>query len=331
MDKLEINKLEINMLPEELLKLIIADLDVRSSINFMVSSKKYLELRNEEIEEKMGLSHKLSKMYESEEDYFKYGKECIKLSSVKYFDVLKYLAEELPERCFIDNYEPKNIVLNVKNNNLFHMFFDYLFKHLDKYCKDEWYEQYCILAVSCNDKLLINKLIEIDVKYLSIILMNYALSKDYNNFVYYYNIHKNICVCECVTVNNKNICYKYPFCDEERNDRFKISGDILVRDGVYQIVNNKCRCGFGTNNYKFHNEYRMMLSAAAVDCREIIKFLLDNGSKEYDDGLFGAIINKNMELAEYFISLGANNHSLAKIIAQERQDPQMFKFIQDKM
>jgi hypothetical protein len=101
-------------------------------------------------------------------------------------------------------------------------------------------------GIKTNDMILLNKIIYIDVTFITMIIFLSEPSSDINK--YYKKLCRNICFC----VENKSFVHivKNGKFHKIRNNRFIIENDNLCRKGTHFPNNNHiCTCNVGTNNY----------------------------------------------------------------------------------
>jgi hypothetical protein len=294
-------------------------LDVKSSINFITCSKSFLEMvsvEESDINNKIELSHNLSNMCTSTADYFKYGFKSVEFAlNNGYYDVLLYLAKELPEFTFV-GYLNKCQYNNTIDNNTLHEFFEYItiyYNNLDKF-----YDLFCDVATKNDDVILINKLVGLSANNLLKIIVNYASAGNYDKFKYYYNSCKNICFCDDADFFYKNGEYRL-----YTTGKYKLVNDVFIINGAYELITScHCHCGCDKDTYTLTDSVKLLKHAIIGKNKKIRDFLIDNGNTNYDDGLIGAITINDVELVKYFLDRGANYYKRAanKAVSLQRNE-----------
>lgn len=315
-------------LSDEALTNIIEYLDVKSSINLLTCTDAFSDLTSLDIENKLKISRNLSKMYISVEHYTNHGIKSLELAiKNSYFDVLTYLAKELPKMMFIENFDLPEIV---NDKQSFHEFYDYFLNYYYPYLK-HYINMFCNIAAKYNDTLLISKLVEFDIKNIIAIIKQYALLGDDVNFKKYYELCKYICFHNRVKIHKED---KFLYCKSEKG--FKLINNKLIFTKSYdeaEYDDSECYCGYEDDGYGC-NKYILckdiLYSAAKGKNMKIIEYLLEKGVNNYEEGLYGAVETNNKVLAEYFIKLSTNGYNYnyrAMEIATKNNIYEMIEFL----
>lgn len=282
-------------LPNEILEIICHKLDFFPYYNLLRTCKLFYNrdlhkdifkiLDNMNYICDMNISNKKEKIFET-----------IEFCTMKsYTDIIKILASEISQSKLL-----KYAILAC-NNDLIYVT-EYYHHCLKNTAFEEHLQPYSDFIVRNNRKDLLKIFFKDSATFIWYILNSYAKYDDYDNFVNCFNLYINLCNCKFASNGPKLWYHKddnyYCFFakDIELQDDWTI--DKLIK---FSKKDYKCNCF----DAKKISTNLFMESAIIGKSHKIVKFLIDQGNNDYNNGLCYAINNGNLEFIDYFVELGA--------------------------
>jgi hypothetical protein len=297
-------------LPNEIITLIFNNLDVIDSLHLMSTCWTLYDFPG--LEDKIEAGLLMNDAYTHNDygssDFMTYTITPIMSYASKkgYLDIIKkiiYLdsdsnADDLEKRLHNNKFNPTGLELYIQqafDNNHRNVGL-YLLNHLGTgYHKfNEGIKAAAKYSLLNNDNYVIKKLIKLDIELLSLIVETSCLTGNYDMFIKYHNLCKQICAC-----SYRNFIIKGDYTYDFHYNGCKIVNDKVVPRMLYgkRKTDLDTVCGCYYNKLKPYTD--ILYISVIGGNKEIVNYLIEHGEKDYESGLQAAAKTNNL----YFIDL----------------------------